>query len=64
MTYDQLIQLVVDMRNAQRIYFRTRDYLALQKSKSLEKQVDAEVAIYLAKHNGEKTSPYSPSLFD
>lgn len=64
MTPTEPIKLVAEMRNAQRAYFRTRDFLALQKSKSLEKQVDAEVAIYLNKQDGEKPSVYSPSLFD
>ena len=35
------ITLVSAMRAAQKVYFRTRDAAALQKSKQLEKDVDA-----------------------
>lgn len=34
-------QLVSEMRNAQREYFRTRDKEVLQRSKELERKVDA-----------------------
>lgn len=40
MTYDQFSALVRDMRAAQKEYFETRSKEALNKSKSLEKQVD------------------------
>ena len=38
------IRLVSDMRSAQKEYFRTRDRVALQNSKMLEKSVDAMLA--------------------
>ena len=40
MTVEQLAELVQEMRNAQREYFRTRSGPALDRSKRLEKQVD------------------------
>ena len=38
------IRLVCAMRAAQKVYFRSRDKDALQKSKQLEKAVDAQLA--------------------
>lgn len=38
------IRLVSAMRAAQKVYFRSRDKDALQKSKQLEKDVDAQLA--------------------
>ena len=35
-------KLVKEMRDTQKKYFKTRDYLVLAKSKQLEKQVDLE----------------------
>lgn len=43
MTPEQFKQLVKEMREAQKQYFKTRDYAVLDKSKKLEKQVDAEL---------------------
>jgi hypothetical protein len=42
-TATELANLVAEMRTAQKEYFRTRSSGALDKSKSLEKQVDAAV---------------------
>ena len=39
----QFRDLVRDMRAAQREYFRTRSHFVLQRSKELERQVDAEL---------------------
>ena len=41
---DGFMQLVKQMREAQREYFRTRSREALQQSKALEKRVDEEIA--------------------
>jgi hypothetical protein len=43
MTSKEFFYLVVEMRNAQKSYFRTRDQNDLQKSKQLEKQIDNEI---------------------
>jgi len=43
MTAKEFFLLVVSMRNAQKLYFRTRDKSDLQHSKQLEKQVDDEI---------------------
>lgn len=40
MTTKEFIQKVIEMRDAQREYFRTRSHLYLEKAKSLEKEVD------------------------
>lgn len=45
-TMEQLrsfLELVAEMRQAQRDYFAQRDYTCLQKSKALEKRVDAAI---------------------
>lgn len=39
----QFFDLVADMRSSQKEYFRTRSSQSLQKSKELEKKVDAEI---------------------
>lgn len=54
MTVRELAQLVVDARNAQREYFRTKSSTALEKSKGLEKRLDAACRDVLAQ----------PGLFD
>ena len=41
---NEFIELVREMRNAQKEYFRTRDKNVLQKSKELERKVDAFLA--------------------
>ena len=39
----QFFDLVADMRSSQKEYFRTRSSQSLQKSKELERKVDAEI---------------------
>jgi hypothetical protein len=43
MTAKEFFILVVQMRNAQKLYFRNRDKSDLQSSKKLEKLVDDEI---------------------
>ena len=43
MPVNQFRDLVRDMRAAQREYFRSRSHFVLQRSKELERQVDAEL---------------------
>lgn len=43
MTHEAFCALVRDMRTVQREYFRTRNYLAMQKSMKLEAKVDAYI---------------------
>ena len=43
MNAKQFFDLVAQMRQAQKNYFKTRDTVLLQQSKLLEKQVDAEI---------------------
>lgn len=40
---EELIKLVEEMRNAQKEYFRTRNYGVLIRSKQLESQVDKKL---------------------
>jgi hypothetical protein len=42
-TMKEFIELVREMRNAQKEYFKTRSRDLLSKSKQLEKQVDDEI---------------------
>ncbi len=44
MTHWALINLVTDMRRAQKEYFRTRTKEALLKAKKLEAEVDKEIS--------------------
>ena len=46
MTFAQFVAKVSEMRNAQRSYFRTRDRAFLEKSKTLEKEVDKAVEVF------------------
>lgn len=39
------LNLVKELRNAQREYFFTRSYATLQKAKALEKRVDNQISI-------------------
>lgn len=48
---NEFIELVREMRNAQKEYFKTRDKNILQKSKELERKVDA----LLQQKNGYST---------
>lgn len=45
---EKFAQLVKDMRDAQKEYFRTRSHSSLMLSKSLEKRVDHEIAKFQA----------------
>jgi hypothetical protein len=45
-TMKEFIALVSEMRAAQRAYFRTRSKDALNRSKELERKVDAEINSY------------------
>lgn len=40
MTFKEFVELVCKMRTAQKSYFRTRSYAALDNSRILESQVD------------------------
>lgn len=57
MNAKDFFHLVSSMRKAQKDYFRTRTTEALNQSKSLEKQVDAEIQrvndIINEKHSGQ-----------
>lgn len=57
---DELIRLAVEMREAQREYFRTRDRDALQHSKALEQRFDREAKAYLAGPEEPKTDLFTP----
>lgn len=41
---EKILELVKEMRKAQKEYFASRSYEALRKSKALETQVDKELA--------------------
>jgi hypothetical protein len=56
MTLQQLARLAREMREAQRIYFRSRTPEALERSKSLERRLDVAVK--------EILDPPPPGLFD
>lgn len=43
MNAKQFFDLVAELRTAQKTYFKTRSFSDLQKSKRLEKEVDAEI---------------------
>lgn len=55
---NQFRDLVRRMREAQREYFKTRSHFVLQRSKELERQVDAELKA------DERPAPKQPTLFD
>lgn len=59
MTSEQFFQKVVKMREAQKMYFRTRHIDYLKESKNLEKQVDAEIERVKTVMNNRR----EPSLF-
>lgn len=44
MTPRQFFDLVEEMRTAQKEYFKTRNFRALTRSRTLEMQIDAEIA--------------------
>lgn len=53
-----VIALAVEMRKAQKEYFKTRDYVALRQSKILEKRFDEEAQKLL-----EPPTAKEPDLF-
>jgi len=53
MTLDKLAQLVKEMRDAQRNYFKTLDTAILEHAKRCEKTVDRTVEHILAEKSGE-----------
>lgn len=61
MTESEFITLVSRMREAQKLYFKTRTQTALQESRQLEKEVDQEIERIKATTN---PPAYQPSLFD
>lgn len=57
----QFVELVVEMRRAQKKFFKSRNYTVLQESKILEKEVDEKAAEIL---NGFKQDVENqPDLF-
>lgn len=52
---DGFMQLVKDMREAQKEYFSTRSKESLQRSKALERRVDEEIAA--AERQDQTTNP-------
>lgn len=55
------LDLVIQMREAQREYFATRNSHVLSKAKTLEKRVDEIIAIY--RNNLDKITPTQLDLF-
>ncbi len=60
MSPDELIRLAVEMREAQREYFRTRDRDALKYSKALEQRFDREAKAYLHGPEEPKNDLFTP----
>lgn len=56
----QFFDLVSQMREAQKMYFKTRYSDWLQKSKALEKRIDAEIS----RVNKIKEGKMNPQLFE
>ena len=56
MTPEQFFLKVAAMRKAQCDYFRTRDSMALRKSKALEKEVDEDRAGYAVRQKQEEAT--------
>jgi hypothetical protein len=54
MTQSEFIELVAQMRTAQKTYFKTRSKTILEQSKALERQVDAAVVQLTEKEAIEK----------
>lgn len=61
LSQNDFVQLVSKMRDAQKAYFRGHTSMDLQRSKQLERQVDAELSQYIV-NNGQVVK--QPSLFD
>lgn len=65
MNPNEIIELVAEMRAAQRDYFSTRSHDSLRKSKALEKRVDQEIKLRQLKQSGNQAPEvFSPSLFE
>lgn len=59
-TAREVVELGVQMRTAQKAYFRDRDRTALNRAKEAETAFDMAAARIMA----EPTEPAQPSLFD
>ena len=57
----QFVELVVEMRRAQKKFFKSRNYTVLQESKILEKEVDERAAEILNGFNHHVEN--QPDLF-
>lgn len=57
----QFVELVVEMRRAQKKFFKSRNYTVLQESKILEKEVDERAAEILNGFNQDEVN--QPDLF-
>lgn len=55
------VELVVEMRRAQKKFFKSRNYTVLQESKILEKEVDERAAEILNGFNQDEVN--QPDLF-
>ena len=64
MTPEQFFLKVAAMRKVQCDYFRTRDSLALRKSKALEKEVDEEIERAMPFVKSKKKQPVQGNLFE
>ena len=62
MNAKQFFDKVSEMREAQKVYFRTRSTSALNRSKCLEAIVDAEISRVQAILEAQK--PKQPNLFE
>lgn len=57
----QFVELVVEMRRAQKKFFKSRNYTVLQESKILEKEVDERASEILNGFNQNEVN--QPDLF-
>lgn len=57
----QFVELVLEMRRAQKKFFKSRNYTVLQESKILEKEVDERAAEILNGFNQNEVN--QPDLF-
>lgn len=57
----QFVELVIEMRRAQKKFFKSRNYTVLQESKILEKEVDERAAEILNGFNQNEVN--QPDLF-
>lgn len=63
MTEEQFTNKVIEMRKAQKEYFRTRDGRILRKSKALEAEIDRELTRRQLIKAEETHRALNPSLF-